>query len=105
MWTSAVESDPPETAATTARVGADQIVLVDVLTDGGEDVHENCRPPSTFAHGASVDESRACGRRGLRAGAALPRRSSRGISASEGWCRGPDSNRRPRAYETRALTN
>ena len=25
--------------------------------------------------------------------------------ASEGWCRRADSNRRPRAYETRALTN
>ena len=43
---------------------------------------------------------------GAQATEGLAGHSSRQVfCASEGWCRGPDSNRRPRAYETRALTN
>ena len=40
MCTSATESDPPDTAATTRVSGRDQIVLADELPDAVEQVHE-----------------------------------------------------------------
>src|SRR5258708_34482492 len=89
-----------------AALGPDEIVLTHESADAGEQIHDLNRPPSlklrrtAFAWLASRPPPRVALR---RTRSWLAGRSS--AKRSEGWCRGPDSNRRPRAYETRALTN
>jgi hypothetical protein len=80
-------------------------MLADELTNAREKVQESNRPPSLKLRRDNLRVAyQAVHLRAARNGgqvAGLANRSS--AKRSEGWCRRADSNRRPRAYETRAL--